>query len=291
MSGKKENEKKCYEMVLKCRTSKGKFASSMHQVLISKKNFVDYGGERPDIIINADTEVIGIEHCLTDVLFDVGAKRGKAQSMIRRQSGNSERLLRKYQDRELLDADIKNGTAIKSILTMAEERSERQLKFSYADFISNFREVCREHNDNCQEYRKRISDIAAGRVSTLACLIEIPYLKESVYRVNDSKGTRRQAINGIPITEDMLLAVQNMRGFDFVILCMYCLDDPLNINGIVCYYFLPRAIKEGIKQQRIKPVWSFGLTRTFEVKFPEDEISINDNGDVTFMARVIRKGE
>ena len=174
---------------------------------------------------------------------------------------------------------------------MVEERSGHRAKFSYDVFISNFRKVCGEHNDNCQEYRNRISDIAVGKVSTLACLIEIPYSKESLYQVSDSKGTRRQAINGIPITEDMLLTIQDMKGFDFVILCMYCLDSPQNINSIVCYYFLPRAIKEGIKQQRIKPVWSFGLIRTFEVEFPEDEISVNDNGDVTFIARGTQKGE
>lgn len=86
--------------------------------------------------------------------------------------------------------------------------------------------MCGEHNNNCEVYRERLNAIAAGKSITLACLVEIPYSKETVYRITDAKGTRDLAIRGLPITEDMVLAIQNMTGFDFVILCMCCLNYP-----------------------------------------------------------------
>lgn len=92
----------------------------------------------------------------------------------------------------------------------------------------------------------------------------------------------------------MLLAIQNMKGFDFVILCMYCLDNPKKEKDIICYFFSPRAVVQGIKQQNIKPVCSFELQPSFglpfktDVRFPTDKYKI-DNGNITFVAEVTPK--
>ena len=260
--------------------------------MLQKKEYIDCSGERPDIIIRDDFEVIGIEHCQVDVLFR--KKKKKAQSMVGKQNNQIKELIEKYKDEELLEKDISNGTALTSVLQLVEERVDYRNLFKYSDFIDNFRRVCGEHNNNCGGYREKLNAIAAEKNITLACLVEIPYSKERVYRITDANGIRNQAINGLPITEDMLLAIQNMDGFDFVILCMYCLNDPKKEKDIICYFFLPRAVMLGIKQQNIKPVYSFELMNSFglpfktDVRFPADEYKI-DNGKITFKAVFTKK--
>ncbi len=85
---KKSNEMDCLNRVLRCEINKGEFALSMHQILTRMRDRVDCNGERPDIIINTDSEIIGIEHCLVDMLFWIGEKDKKTQSMVRIQQGN-----------------------------------------------------------------------------------------------------------------------------------------------------------------------------------------------------------
>lgn len=288
----KKKELECLEKVLNCKTVKGQFARDKRETLIQKKKYIDCSGERPDIIIKDDSGVIGIEHCQVDVLFKT--KKKKAQSMVGKQNNQINELVEKYKDEELLEKDVSNGTALTSVLELVEERVDHINSFNYSDFIRNFKRVCGEHNNNCEVYRERLNAIAAGKNITLACLVEIPYLKEKVYCITDAKGTRNQAIRGLPITEDMLLAIQNMKGFDFVILCMYCLNNPKKEKDIICYFFSPRAVAQGIKQQNIKPVCSFELQPSFglpfktDVRFPTDKYKI-DNGNITFVAEVTPK--
>lgn len=288
----KNKELECLEKVLICKTVKGQFARDIRKALIQKKEYIDYSGERPDIIIQDDLEVIGIEHCQVDVLFR--KKKKKAQSMVGKQNNQIKGLIEKYKDEELLENDKSNGTALAAVLKMVEERFAYKNSFNYSDFIENFRRVCGEHNNNCSVYKENLNAIAAGKNITLACLVEIPYSKERVYRITDANGTRNQAINGLPMTRDMLLAIQNMNGFDFVILCMYCLDNPNKEKDIICYFFLPRAVVQGINQQNIKPVYSFELLNSFglpfktDVRFPADKYKI-DNGNITFKAVVTKK--
>lgn len=288
----KNKELECLEKVLKCKTVKGRFARDMREALLQKKEYIDYSGERPDIIIQDDLEVIGIEHCQVDVLFKI--KKKKAQSMVGKQNNQINGLVEKYKDEELLEKDISNGTALTSALKLVEERVDYRNLFKYSDFIENFRRVCGEHNNNCEVYREKLNVIAAGKNITLACMVEIPYSKEKMYRITDANGARNQAINGLPITNDMLLAIQNMKGFDFVMLCMYCLDYPKKEKDIICYFFSPRAVMQGIKQQNIKPVYSFELLNPFglpfktDLRFPADKYKI-DNRNITFTAVVTQK--
>lgn len=261
----KNKELECLEKVLNCKNIKGQFARDIRGTLLQKKEYIDYSGERPDIIIQDGSEVIGIEHCQVDALFR--KKKKKAQSMVGKQNSQINGLVEKYKDEELLERDISNGTALASALKLVEEKFDYRNLFKYSDFIENYRRVCGEHNNNCEVYREKLNAIAAGRNITLACLVEIPYSKETIYRITDANGTRNQAINGLPITKDMLLAIHNMNGFDFVILCMYCLDNPKKEKDILCYFFLPRAVVQGIKQQNIKLVYSFELLPPFGLPF------------------------
>ena len=288
----KNKELECLEKVLGCKTIKGQFAREIRDVLIQKKENIDCSDERPDIVIQDDSEVIGIEHCQVDVLFKT--KKKKAQSMVGKQNNQISGLIEKYKDKELLEKDISDGTALTSTLKLVEERFDYRNLFKYSDFIENLRRVCGEHNNNCGDYRERLNAIAVGKNITLACLVEIPYSKETVYRITDANGTREQTIRGLPITEDMLLAIQNMTGFDVVILCMYCLDNPKKEKDIICYFFSPCAVGQGIKQQNIKPIYSFELLNPFglpyktDVRFPIDKYEI-DNRKITFTAVVTKK--
>ena len=288
----KSKELECLEKVLNCKTVKGQFARDIRVALLQKKEYIDCSGERPDIVIQDDFEVIGIEHCQADVLFKT--KRKKAQSMVGKQNSQISGLVEKYKDEELLEKDISNGKALTSFLKLVKERFDHKNSFNYPDFIENFRRVCGEHNNNCGVYRENLNTIAAGKNISLACLVEIPYSKETVYRISDANGIREQAINGLPITGDMILTIQNMKAFDFVILCMTCIDYPKKEKDIICYFFSPRAVGQGIKEQNIKPVYSFELLNPFgfpyktDVTFPADKYEI-DNENITVTAVVTQK--
>lgn len=163
---------------MNCKTVKGQFARDIRKVLRQKKEYIDCSGERPDIVIQDDSEVIGIEHCQVDLLFKI--KKKKTQSMIGKQNNQINGLIEKYKDKELLEKDISNGTALTSTLKLVEERYDYRNLFKYSDFIENFRRVCGEHNNNCDDYRGSLNVIAAGKNITLACLVEIPYSKKSI---------------------------------------------------------------------------------------------------------------
>ena len=66
---KKSKEKRCFDKVLKCKSAKGEIAKRIRENILQNRSNVDCEGERPDIIIQSNTAVIGIEHCQTDVLF------------------------------------------------------------------------------------------------------------------------------------------------------------------------------------------------------------------------------
>ncbi|MBP5495239.1 MAG: hypothetical protein J6X97_09085 [Lachnospiraceae bacterium] len=277
----KVKEFKCLEKVIKCWNNKGKIASNLHQILVNNRKLIDYDNERPDIIINSETEVMGIEHCRADMFFRI--KRKRAQSMIGIHESEGEKLVEKYEDEELLDEDIRNGNALNSILSIVEDGFDIRNNFKYENFIDNFKRVCNEHNNKSKDYRVRLNEIAKNKQYTLACLIEIPYTKERNYYIKDSKGLRKQSLNGIPITWDMLKTIQGMQGFDFVILCMYNLYDVESVQDYVCYYFVPKFIEVCIKQQIINPVNSFGLTKYPHISFPPDKYSIDEEGKITFI--------
>lgn len=106
----KKKELECVEKVLRCKTIKGQFARDIRKVLLLKKEYIECSGERSDIIIQDNSEVIGIEHCQVDVLFKI--KKKKAQSMVGKQNNQINGLIEKYKDKELLEKDISNGTAL-----------------------------------------------------------------------------------------------------------------------------------------------------------------------------------
>lgn len=288
----KSNELECLKKVLKYKAIKGQFAKSLYKKISQKEESIDCTSERPDIIIQTDTEIIGIEHCQVDMLFKI--KRKKAQSMVGIQKSKSEKLIEKYKDKDLLEKDIKNNTAVSSILDIIEESFEYQDNFDYLAFMNNFRRVTREHNKNCNDYRNQLKANAPEKPHFLGCLVEIPYLEEKKYIIIDTKGKRSQSLRGIPITTDILQSIQDMKGFDFVILCMWCIDNPKKEKDIVCYYFSPCKIAENIKQQSIKPVSSFELPNAFglpfktEIQFPRDMIKKEEN-NISFTATITKK--
>lgn len=278
--------------MLESRNSLGPFAQNIHNLLVKKANYIDYSRERPDIIINDDEIIIGIEHCQVDVLFKV--KKKEAQSMVGKHRNSAEKLVEKYEDEELLNEDINNCKALSPVLDILKERYDYQDKFDYSKFIDNFHRVTQKHNNNCVDYRNRLKEISDNKPITLACLIDIPYPNVKEYIVKDKKGERRQAIKGLPITKDMLSAIQAMSGFDFVILCLYCFEDFSPKKETICYYFKPGEVMQGVEEQYLKISDSFGLPNAFglpfkaEVEFPNDMIE-KDGDAISFVTRVKRR--
>lgn len=79
---------------MNCKSVKGQFARDIREALLQKKEYINFNGERPDIVIQDDSEVVGIEHCQVDMLFKT--KRKKAQSMIGKQNNQISGLVEKY---------------------------------------------------------------------------------------------------------------------------------------------------------------------------------------------------
>lgn len=287
----KNRELNILTKALDCQNVKGDIPTNIHEILRKNIDIIDSDGERPDFIIMAEDEVIGIEHCQVDLFFRI--KRKKAQSMVGKQEKKIDGLIEKYSDKNLLESDIKNGKALKEALNLVEERYEHRTDFEYDKFINNFKRVCLSHNDNCADYKKRVKDYAPGRNNTLACLIELPYSKELTYIITDDKGTREQAIRGVPITKDMLKIISQMNGFDFIILFMDCFSRSRKKEHL-CYYFVPKNINLCIKQQGIKPINSFDLKNSFglpfktDIDFPEEYI-INEDGTTTYKVEVKKR--
>ena len=279
-----QKEKECFDRVIKCRTNKGQLASAIHQALVDNKGYLDINCECPDMIIKTDTGVIGIEHCQIDVLFKI--KRKRAQSFVGIERSEIGKRVKQYKDEELLAQDIKSGKVLRPLLDLAEEHNDLANKFDYATFIDNYRSVCLEHNDKCEKYRNKLKEIAHEEDITLACLIEIPYPRTDRYLVFDKTDIREQAIKGLPMTLDILKVIEKMSGFDIVMPFMYSFDVPDEVNNYVCYYFLPQKVSYDVKNRLIRPFLSFDYPKEYDLKFHDDCISVDDEGNTTITASV-----
>lgn len=249
--GNKSKEIECFKRVLKYKYNKGEIAQTIHNVLLAHEKKVNYKEECPDIVIEGDREIIGIEHCLVDLLFQT--KRKSAQSLLRRQENEIVRKVNYYKvNPEKLSEDIENGSAPDFVIGKVEELHNYQADFDYRSFINNFVTVTQDHNKKARKYRENL--IHYNQQVSLGCLIEIPYYKPCEYLVMDKKYNKHLIyLNGIPLTEDMVIEIGHLSGFDFVIMCIYCENSTYSKDKYTkVYYFLPKCIKKCLIEQGIQ---------------------------------------
>ncbi len=68
---KKEKEIECLKRALTHTDVKGDFAKNLRECLEQKKvHNTILDNEQPDFLIISENEIIGIEHCLVDVIAD-----------------------------------------------------------------------------------------------------------------------------------------------------------------------------------------------------------------------------
>lgn len=222
--GKKNDEQQCLNIVLNHQPffSYGKEIQKLLKSEIRQD-------EKPDFIINSinidsididlidlehDVKLIGIEHFLTDVIFE---KKNSKNMSIERESNKilSERrdYYRNHQNE--LYIDIKSGQA----LTYAEGLMNKNLnginKFSYCEFIQNFKLVYLKH------YYKRF--VYKEKCDTLGFLIEIPYpqfINRNGYIIENNGHKHYQSIKTIPLPRELLEFISEHNDIDFVILCI-----------------------------------------------------------------------
>ncbi|MCM1166655.1 MAG: hypothetical protein NC299_14255 [Lachnospiraceae bacterium] len=261
--GVKSKERECLDKVINSKNVVGDFATGIHRFLVAnKENIVD--SESPDFIIETDSEVIGIEHCLADVLF--GVKHNDTQSLVRTQEGRATKKINDYKEHpDKFEKDLENGQAMGFVEGMVKERFDRREKFEYPKFISNFKRVCLDHNSKCDEYRNNVTE-KLGKITRLACIIEIPYPNTNVYLLTDTlHREHEQALQALPFTYDMLNIIEKMNGFDFVVVCMYCFDSSGRKKGTKVYIFNTKKVQFCIKQQNIKPFVRFDYPNKYGV--------------------------
>ena len=259
----KHYELECLNVLFDKNVVKGTFAQQMHKLLLNEEdNFREF--EKPDFILECeDGSVVGVEHCLVDVLFT--NKHKKAQSMVRMQDGEIHRKIDEYNNNpEKKAREIEDGTAMRWTIDSVNKRFKRREEFDYSAFIKNFRKVCSEHNSKCSSYRENLRQYIGV---SLGCLIEIPCAGDiDGYTVVDQNmKSRNQFLIGIPFTYDMVKVLENMTGFDFIIVCMYESLNPKRKAKRKIYYFTPKNIMEGIKQQEIRLFRSFDFTKKYKI--------------------------
>lgn len=258
--GDSKKEKEIFCKMLDCNKVVGNTALSLHNCLRDVKKSINYETEKPDMVIKEDDLIIGIEHCMIDVLFK--KKRKMEQSLTRVQEGIIKKAVDKYKENAvLLEVDIKNGTAPMIIQNCIEDGFNYRGKFCYSDFVEYFKRVTGEHNSKVDIYKDNLEKYAK-KANILACLIEVQCPKEKAYKIVTMNGkVSRQRIIGIPITGDLIQAISKMTGFDFVILYLHeeCGKDRV-------YYFVPSRMKSCIREQHISIFQAFDFTLKCSMK-------------------------
>lgn len=279
--GRKVFEKNCFEGLKSVEKVFGHAAKQIYNFIFEQTENVDFEHEKPDIRIIRDDCVIGLEHFLTDVIFGESEK----QSLTRTEDSKINEAVNKYKDnKELLDQDMKNGKAPNIVFQLVSDRINREKNYDYKQFIENFRNVSNNHNNKCNIYRENLKKVAQeNNVENilLGCLIEIPYPQTSEYVLCSGNKKWRQRMNGIPITKDMLLAIQNMKNFDFIIIYMYCYDSFRNKNKRtrVCYCFYPNRVALDIREQGLsEKIFSFNYPGP-KYQISVDKESIKNDGE------------
>lgn len=183
--------------------------------------------ERPDFLfgkIDNEHFHVGIEHFLVDVLFDGNVIKNedgvirnlnkKGHSISRMDFGKIDKKIQCYQNNlELLDKDIQSGITLNFVEGLVNRQLDKLNGFSYAAFLCNFWNVFYGHWKSIDVYRKSCDKFGF--------LIEFRVPLRNDYLIFDGDRCRRQVLNGIPITRDMIvilsLAVSKL---DFVIFSM-----------------------------------------------------------------------
>lgn len=288
---KKEKEIECLKRALTHTDVKGDFAKNLRECLEQKKvHNTILDNEQPDFLIISENEIIGIEHCLVDVMFKVkkpNSPKRHAQSLIREHENKCIKIVDRYnQNPAIKEAELKSGKAGDFLADMLQDSFDAKDNFKYQNFIDNFRSVCLEHNDKCNNYKKKISDHKNyhGQPIILGCVVEIPYpcIDTWGYVVTDLKSKKhRQVFYGIPITEDILYIIEDMSSFGFVILCMYCSDKTKDDSKHTkVLYFNPKDVKVCKEQQNLC------IYKHFEYdELPVDITAENTEDGIVFHAK------
>lgn len=284
---KKKKEIYCLRNAIRCSSPLGATAQEIYTLLQEGEKYIfeDCVDERPDIIMNTPSMLIGVEHCQADLLF--WEKRGKAYSMASSQEDRTRKVVEKYKNLTLLDRDVESGEALFPAFDSIEERFSLQEAFDYRIFLCNFERVASQHNKNSGSYRANLSAKAPEKQQTLGCIIDVPYLKSSTYSFISGGVERLQRIKGIPLTSGIIDSISKMTGFDFVILYLRPIDGFIRKKDFICYYFKPKEMTEMICQQRIKIYDSFSFSAPLKVSFNRENI-VSHQDKKTFSYTVSR---
>ena len=261
----KKQEKECLARVKKSKSVSGGSAKRIHDILTHPDGVMLTETESPDIVVLQPDLVIGVEHCQVDVLFET--HREAAKSLVSSQNRKCHKLIEQYKDEGLLEKDIRSGTAVDEATKMVSDRLQHESEFNYDSFILNFQRICERHNQRCNSYRSLLHEVGNGRADALFLLIEIPLITQEKYLVSDLSGSRLQLLHGIPITEDMISIIGEMKGFDTVILCVHPFSEPIKGKHNYCLFFDPKRINDGVEEQRIHLYKSFSFPYKCKVEF------------------------
>lgn len=245
--GNKNTEQNCLDIVKKCLAI-GDFAKSVKQLLMADCS----QEERPDFLFDGGS--VGVEHFLTDVIFNV--KHKDAQSIERKNSSNITKKINHYHENpEELEADIDNGKAPKFMEDIINSEINGVSDFTYIKFISNFMKVYNEHYENRSVYR--------SKCGKLGFLIELPYPQEQSYMVSKNGKISRQRISALPITTDMLEHIQKNSDLNFIILCLRPIHSSGKLKECKTIYINPKDVYKSIREQGITVYDNFDFMHKF----------------------------
>ena len=254
---KKEREFRCLDMIIKDKNTTGPFANKIQFLL---KNMVDYKieSESPDFILQHEDCCVGLEHCLTDSLFNKSNN-----SYVRNFDTDCTHTIENYQNNQNLNEGMEN------VQKMMKNRFDALYNFNYDLFINNFRKIFVKHSNKVEKYKNNLSKYNCD-YKLIGCIIEIPCCENaSDFKLKKDNRIFKQRLSKFPITKSMIEIIRCNSKFDFVIICSYY----KNNNQII--YLSCNDIYNSIKEQNIQLYDEFDYS--FKVKI--SDIKFRDDGE------------
>lgn len=189
-------------------------SSAMEKIpwLQKYKIISDSSQERPDFLLEAHDEIIGIEHFHIDLLY---LNKKKHTSLSRYTFGQIKELWEKYnpkaKDNTFTSQDADDSR--KMLENIINELIQGQNDLDYGHFIKEWKRVFAQHYKSRYDCRNR------NNLSRLGYMIEIRKYFDSPYICNKNGSDIQVTPKNIPLTKDIVSTINTFDdGVDFYIL-------------------------------------------------------------------------
>ena len=170
--------------------------------------------ERPDIRLECDDYVIGIEHFLFDMLSK------NKDSHVRQAEKKERHLFETYCDDKIIGQEEQ---AVTQIMNIVQQEVNQASNMDYKRLQQRLHDIFSQHSGSA--YRTNLSNNHNNKPLHLGLLIELRYPLIPKWRIYNHHHSQELAVNGCPLTFEMIKILEAQPEFDFIIIYM---ADPHN---------------------------------------------------------------